>query len=105
MIDKNCRKHNGDMIEQASLDETVEFFNWLQGKELEGFSFENKDDFPKLTPRQAFKIIYVLQEAFGFIPDSIELCSNCNNLFDMYEEGDCINGHYYCEDCICLRTL
>lgn len=46
-------------------------YKWLQGEKMEGYKIKYQ---PKLKKEQAFAIIYLLQEAYGFIPDVYEKC-------------------------------
>jgi hypothetical protein len=41
----------------------------------------------KLSKRKAFQIIYYLQEHFPVIPDHIEQCSKCGELYDSWSQG------------------
>lgn len=43
---------------------------------------------PKLSPDQAFSLIYYLQEVMKIIPDKYEKCwtAGCNNLYDSESE-------------------
>lgn len=59
-------------------------YQWLQGKEDDDFLFKNQ---PNLTADEAFAVIYYLQERFHVIPDTIEKCSCCNELYDS-EDAD-----------------
>lgn len=59
-------------------------YQWLQGKEEDDFLFKNQ---PNLTADEAFAVIYYLQERFHVIPDTIEKCSCCNELYDS-EDAD-----------------
>ncbi len=56
----------------------------------------------KLTPKKAFSIIWYLQEHFSILPDTIERCDVCNNLFDSESQGhhsELTGKHYCCENC------
>ncbi len=67
---------------------------------------------PNLSPQKAFAVIYILQEAIGVLPDSIEQCSSCGNLFDSDNAGTYggddsdverkkkYHGKLFCDDCI-----
>lgn len=59
-------------------------YQWLQGKEDDDFLFKNQ---PNLTADEAFAVIYYLQERFHVIPDTIEKCACCNELYDS-EDAD-----------------
>lgn len=87
-IDRNERKIEEDMVQTASFEETSELYKWLQGEKMEGYEIKNQ---PKLNEEQAFAVIYMLQEAYGFIPDNFEKCDVCGELYDSYIEGDAIS--------------
>ena len=78
--------------------EWVEEFNqFLQGKIPEGITMQ---DPPNLTKKQALEVIWYLQEHFPVIPDNIESCVYCGDLFDNNAEGE----HHeelgnFCDNC------
>lgn len=56
----------------------------------------------KLSKKKAFSIIYYLQEHFPLLPDHIEQCSTCGELYDSYSQGhhsDMTGKFYCCESC------
>lgn len=87
-INRNERKIEEDMVQTASFEETLELYKWLQGEKMEGYEINNQ---PKLNKEQAFAVIYMLQEAYGFIPDTFEKCDVCGELFDSDIEGEIIS--------------
>lgn len=68
----------------------TEFYGFLQGELPNGIRLGKKGTL-KLTPDQAFSIIWYLQEHFPILPDNIDKCSVCDRLYDSYSEG------WYCE--------
>ena len=42
---------------------------------------------PKLRPTMAFNIIWLLQEVLHVLPDNIEQCQTCKELYDTDSEG------------------
>lgn len=50
--------------------------------------------------KRAFSIIYFLQERFPVIPDHIEQCSICGELYDTYSQGHHseLTGKFYCSE-------
>lgn len=52
----------------------------------------------KLTPKKAFTIIYYLQEHLPIIPEHIEQCWSCKELFDTWSSGLYweTKGRHYC---------
>jgi hypothetical protein len=90
-----------DVVNDNLIKNVTELYNYLQGKQIpsgfcEGFLM------PQLSEDMAWKIIYVLQEGLRIIPDHIERCDNCGDIFDTdcggrYSE---LEGKYYCDGCI-----
>jgi len=61
-------------------------YKYLKGEELpEGVHCR----MPKLSPRKAFSVIWFLQEILHVLPDNIEQCRVCKELFDT----DCSGVH------------
>jgi hypothetical protein len=79
-------------MNELTLDQVQEFYNFLTGEEL---IKEVDVESPKLTNRQAFDIIYILQEHYNIIPQQYELCDECENIYDSSNEGH----NYDCTDC------
>lgn len=76
-------------LEKITLEQVQEFHSWLQGK-----SYPNGIEFAhslKLTPGEAFSVIYYLQEELGILPDNYEMCQECKDIYDGYNEGTYIN--------------
>ncbi len=71
---------------EISLDEVKKLYGFLQGETPEGFYIKAM---PKLTPDQAFSVIYYLQEGMRILPDTYEKCriEGCNELYDSDNEG------------------
>ena len=70
-----------------------ELFRFLKGEKLpEGTHCK----MPKLKPKLAFTVIWFLQEHMHCLPDNIEQCQGCEDLFDTDSEG------YYLSDDYCL---
>jgi hypothetical protein len=92
-------------------DDIQEFYDYLQGKSIP-HGFENLIT-QKLTPDEAWEIIYVLQEGMRIIPDHFEKCDICGDLYDTdnsgryseLEEKNFCDGCYdegettYCDGC------
>jgi len=73
------------LIEDISIDEVAEFYDWLQGESCpENLHFEHKLN---LTGEEAFDVIYFLQEQMRIIPHNYERCRECGRLFDTYKDG------------------
>lgn len=94
-----------DMIKEQSkvtLDDVYGFYEFLQGRDESGIKWGNKKGLPRLSAEQAFQVIYYLQEHLRVLPDSIERCNICGELFDYENEGFHDNegtGKFYCDNC------
>lgn len=76
-------------LEDITLEKVTEFYEWLQGNSCpEGIWFEQKLE---LSEKQAFSVIYFLQEYLEIFPDNIERCRECGCLYDSYDGGGTIN--------------
>ena len=74
-----------------------EFYRFLQGETPEGMQC-GKGGQPKLSEKKAFSIIWYLQEHMRILPDNIERCDICGELFDDWSEGiywETKGKHYY----------
>ena len=84
------------------LDRANELFAFLQGDVPKGFVLHNV---PKLDAPTAATVLYVLSAHFkGWcVPDSIERCDVCGDLYDSDEGGKTLNfgekPYYFCDDC------
>jgi hypothetical protein len=79
---------NNEKKELSDLEWVQLFYEFLQEK--------------RLSRKKAFNIIYYLQEYFPLIPDHIEQCTECGNLYDSYASGHHseLTGKFYCcESC------
>ncbi len=77
-----------------------EFYNFLQGEVPEELSITRGHQ-PKLSEKKANHVIWYLQEHLKILPDNIDRCDNCGNLFDSRTEGVYweIKGKNYCGCC------
>ena len=93
---KNNDKRNWEDLQWVS-----EFYNFLQGINPERVGTGGRGYQLKLSKKKAFTIIWYLQEHFPVLPDQIEQCSVCGDLFDSYESGyhSEINEKDYCSGC------
>jgi hypothetical protein len=90
---------NNDNREWSDLEWVNEFYGFLQGELPEGIGMKNR---PKLSKKLAFNIIWYLQEKFSLLPDHIEQCDTCGELYDEYSQGhhsELTGKNYCCEDC------
>ena len=88
---------NKDWSDQQWIEE---FYKFLQGDIPDGIT-THKGHQPKLSPKKAMTIIWYLQEHFPLLPDHIEKCSNCNDLYDSWSEGIYweSKGKFFCGNC------
>ena len=57
---------------------------FLQGKNPDGVFVKYP---PRLSRSKAFSVIWFLQEVTGVLPDQYEMCDECNEIYDSWEEG------------------
>ncbi len=76
-----------------------EFYLFLQGDVPDGIEIRNP---VKLSPKKAMSIIWYLQEHFSILPDNIEQCSVCKDLYDSQATGyhSEIKDKLYCGICM-----
>lgn len=92
-------------------DKFVELYDFLTGtKWPDGLTSK----MPKLSSKRAFGVIYFLQEVTCCLPDYIEQCRGCLELYNSESEGQHLSDDYevkgktlakkywgnWCEDCI-----
>ncbi len=88
---------NNDNRNCSDTEWIQEFSDFLQGVVPEGIECTPLN----LTPKQAKIIIWYLQEHFPILPDDIEMCSECNKIYDSRLEGFYSEkeGKFYCDLC------
>lgn len=80
------------MSEKISIEQVEELYKWLQNKKTpEGIKIGEGNQ-PNLSDKQAFTVIWFLQEHLGVIPENYEKCQNCGDLYDTWVEG--FSGEY-----------
>lgn len=86
-------------VRKWDFENTKLFYEVLQGELPEKFPIKHSD--LKLTPEQAFDVIYLLQEYFNAIPDVFEQCYRCKELYDADYGGNHYDnvGINLCEGC------
>ena len=91
---------NNDNRSITDVEWIQELFDFLQGEVPDGIYFK-RGHIPKLSRKKAFSVIYYLQEHLPVFPDYIELCWNCERLFDTEEEGIYweTKDRFYCGNC------
>lgn len=63
-----------------------EMMSFLQGKDVPNMKISHYAT-PNLSRDQAWSVIYALQEYFGIIPDTFEICNTCHVICDSECEG------------------
>lgn len=93
-------KNNNDRTD-SDLEWINEFYEFLQGNNPESIRISRGHQ-PKLSQKQAFTIIWYLQEHFSILPDHIERCNTCGDLYNSWSSGIYweSKGKHYC-DCCC----
>lgn len=91
---------NNDNKDWSDLQWILEFYEFMQGEIPDGIGLGGTE--MNLTQDQAFTIIWYLQEHFSILPDNIEKCSDCGELYDTNCSGEYmeIEGKHYCDGCI-----
>lgn len=96
-------KNNTPFKEREDMDWIQEFNEFLQGKLPENISIPD-EDIVKLTPNQAYSVLWYLREHFSILPDNFVKCDNCDDIFDDGKEGYYSEkgndiGHHFCGAC------
>jgi uncharacterized paraquat-inducible protein A len=89
---------NNENREWSDIEWVNEFYQFLQGNCPDRIKMKHP---PKLSAKKAFQLIWYLQEQFPLIPDQIEQCSFCDELFDSDAEGYYHEktSKHYCDSC------
>lgn len=91
---------NNDKRADTDLEWVNEFYEFLQGNVPEKITLARGHK-PKLSKKKAFAIIWYLQEHFSILPDQIEQCDVCGDLYDSWSSGHYSEkqGKHYCGSC------
>lgn len=84
------------MDKKITLEQVDELYKLLQGEVPENVTMKRP---PRLSQRQAFKIIWYLQEQMRIIPDKYERCVKCGDLYNADAEGGVRRDRCYCDHC------
>ena len=92
---------DNDHRTDTDLEKIQEFYRFLTGEEIPKCMSFQRGHAPKMSEKKAFSIIWYLQEHLSILPDTIERCSVCGELFDSYSEGIYwqTKGKHYCDVC------
>lgn len=93
-------KNNGNRTD-SDLDKIDEFYRFLTGDEMPEGIFLGRGHKPKMSEKKAFAIIWYLQEHLSILPDHIERCDECGQLFDTWSSGLYweSKGKHFCNSC------
>ncbi len=75
----------------SELDRVIEIYEYLAGGDMPGGVTCWQ---PKMSRKHAFDVIWFLQEVTHCLPDHIEKCKGCDNLFDTDCEGCFLDDQY-----------
>lgn len=91
---------NNDKKEWNDLEWLNEFYDFLKGTIPEGMQIGRGHN-PNLSPNKAYTVIWYLQEHFPLLPDTIEQCSSCKELYDSNSSGyhSELTEKFYCDNC------
>jgi len=85
------------------LERTQELYDLLQGKVPKGCLIP-KDEVPKLTPEQAWTVIWYLGNQYWQVTDRVEKCDVCGQLYHTWQEGECMDfgnpPYSFCGSCV-----
>ena len=85
--------------ERSPLDQVQELFDFLQGIVPDGYKIPD-DHVPRLSPDQAWTVVWFLGNLYWQVPDHIERCDDCGCLFNSEAEGGGTeDGPNFCESC------
>lgn len=102
MKDKTLKLYkNNDHKDWTDGEWINEFYEFLQGNIPEGIILSQE---LKLSPKQAYCVLWYLREHFSILPDRFTKCDVCDELFDdwsegIYSESGNEHGHNFCGSC------
>lgn len=84
------------------LERTQELYDFLQGRAP--FAIKNPDGIPRLTPEQAWTVIWYLGNQHWQVTDRVDRCGVCGALYHSWQEGECLDfgkaPYHFCDDCM-----
>jgi hypothetical protein len=87
---------------EQELEKAQRLFDFLRGKIPDGFNIEEANR-PKLTPDQAYTVIWFLGNEFWKVPDTISRCDVCGDLYHDHDGGETLDygeaPYHFCEPC------
>ena len=91
---RNENPKKGDLTDNyvSLCDKVNELFKFLTDEEIpDGVVMKSR---PKLSSNKAWSLIWFLQEVTRCLPDHIERCDACGDLYDSESEGVCLDDQY-----------
>lgn len=85
----------------SDIEWMTEFYEFLKGEVPEKIHIKAAHR-PKLNSEQAQTVLWYLQEHFSIFPDNIEVCRDCDRLYDSNDEGHWYDkgGYGLCGSCM-----
>lgn len=85
------------------LERTQELYDFLQGKMPEG-THVTRSHRPKLTPAQAWTVVWYLGNQYWQVTDRVEKCCVCGDLYHTWQDGACLDygkaPYHFCGNCM-----
>ena len=78
-------------LDDITQEQIEQFYRFLKGEVPTGLYMKCS---PKLSSRNAFRVIYYLQEVLCVLPDKFERCKTCGDIFD---SEDAVGKGLHCE--------
>ena len=89
-------------MDNIKIKQIEELYQFLQGTCPKGIYVKHP---PRLSERKAFSVIWFLQEHLRVLPDNIERCCRCGDLFDVNRESGTYRDRLYCDPCYDYKTI
>lgn len=93
----------GARAEKTDRDRVEELFLFLKGEIPDGVTI-GPESVPKLTDKQAWTVVWYLGNQYWAVPDTIERCGVCGEIYDTEESGACLDygeePFHFCDGCI-----
>lgn len=92
---RTTKNGTGQQITQEQVEQLFAYLT--EGTLPEGCTARH----PRLSKRKAFSVIWYLQEILEVLPDFMDQCCKCGDLFNSEREGhvDEKSGREYCDNC------
>lgn len=82
---------------------TQELYDFLQGNQPQGYKVK-RSTMPKLSPDQAWTVIWYLGNQYWQVTDRVERCEVCGELFHTWQSGTCLDfgkaPYHFCDSCM-----